>query len=479
MTITYLRWRLRLALRSIRNGWHTRFVLLLALGGWIAGAYVGATWLQVRVANWQSLDSSVLATRLLFMCALTWVSLFLLSLLGAIRIGYGRDARLLLSLPLSAATRLRTLYVELLLNYVAPLGVSVAFGFLFVPLQTAWLLFLLAGLLFVPLLSLLTMASGRLLWVSKRRWWLLVLTSVFGIAVLVALYEIALINPLWVAVGILFAVLLALGPCATLVGKLYVLSYATDAPLQATHVVSPPDRISRWVAGWRNLTAALLLRGWLSRWRSPLTWLRLAVLPLYVAVIGWLSRYIETLQFSSFQWTVGGVSLLLLLYIVDSQTSPLGSEGGRLTHLLVTNSIDRILVAKWWAFFLPHAALLVVLLPMVATASRLPMQVWPEAFMLVGLLFVALTTLYVFGSAADINLTAIAQGTAETFILEEAPFTPVRLALSLSALVLVAFFLVIIECVKSPLLFLLLALLNGVLYLVLRQVARRWLRSVV
>ncbi|NOK60215.1 MAG: hypothetical protein GFH27_549281n392 [Chloroflexi bacterium AL-W] len=254
--------------------------------------------------------------------------------------------------------------------------------------------------------------------------------------------------PVLAAVVLLMMLILGLGSLAGRIGRLYEAVFVFNQSRSHRQTVNTLPGIA-WVITWlsrgRNLTSALLVRGLRSQSRNRIGWLRLIMLCVYMSAFPFAFAWLAPLGLPDTLVVFGYLSTLVLLMIIDGMSSPFGSEGNRLA-LYLTAPLDyaTLLWAKMIAFGLP----LLILGYLMLLCMGVWIQLNSEALLQVGLLFTVLlagiTTLFVCGSAIDVNLHLGIEGATQILLYEGSPVTPQRLALASLAVLLVTAQLVIV-----------------------------------
>ncbi|MBA3531873.1 MAG: hypothetical protein H0T73_08140 [Ardenticatenales bacterium] len=461
--------------------------LSLGMGLW------SATSLSAQVAQWGQAGTELLTGRLWLLCLLAWVSVASVGLLGTVKKAFGDEETLLLhTLPLPPAARFRALYAWLLgdhlcnLLLIATLSIGVGLGRIALP----WLFLFLAGSALVALLVLLGLflVVGALL---PRGWrgvaWVLV-----GVLGLVGgasgLWGAGLLPSTWPApevagAALLLTVGLLVGPLGSLLGRQYETAFQVAQGWdrrQRVHTLPGLDRLIVYLSRHRTPDSALLVKELLQRSRSRFHLPRLAVLPLYLLLFGWLYPLAAARGLPDSGIVVAyTVALVMLGGIIDSNPSPIGSEGNRLTLLLVAPlSLTDILRMKLTSFLWSLLALGVLVGLLLGLWVGLPLLVLAQSLVAIALMLLGLAALFAWGSAWDEDLDLSVTGEAQMFIQEEVPVTVVRIALIQLGFSLLGLMLAVVW--QLPLLLALpaLALVDGIVLALAWHVARaklQWL----
>ncbi len=344
-------------------------VVLLALGS-------TAAWrLNGLLAAWKSAGALVL--RLSGVCLLTWTSAAALMTVVLREQAASERARLLFTLPLSPAERAR---------------------------------------------SLVTSAAAQL-----ANFWLLSVGSL-GSALFLALGFRGLA---WLGIllaGPVLVLLLALGPLADRLGRLYERAFrsllgATPRPRRRRFA----RLVTRLLAARRTLSTALLVREILSRGRHWVDWARFALVAGFLAGFPHLRPALLARGLPDALTIPGGVALLAFLLLVDGSSSPLGAEGNRLA-LLLTAPLSRgeLLRAKLAALLLPLLLGTVAATLLLGLLCRVGLRAMLGETAASALILAGLVALFTWGSAWDADPGMEIEPGLRGLLQEQTPLTPVR-----------------------------------------------------
>jgi hypothetical protein len=488
--------------RAARNGlrqetrqrvvWGIVFVVGLLVAIWSARS------LAQHVAGWQAKGPGVLRQHLWLLCARAWTGFAMLAALSTLRLGFGEDeAALLLTLPLQPASRFRALLALLLAEGLgAP---TVAFGVVMAATLGSlgwaalpWLVLSLAGSAAVACAAFVgtTLALCALAASGAP---VLRAAQLAGMALAVA-WAVVLagwlpLAPPLPAPGLAAAVLVlglaaVAGPPAAPCGRLYVAAYHTLQTRSGRVTPRTPPGVgwvAQWLVRWRSITGATMVKELLTQSRNPFNWARAIAVFAYLLLFPWVASYLahtSPAHLTRTQLMVAYLSLVALVSLIDTAPSPFGGEGNRLI-LYLTTPLDFAALLR--------ARLLAILVPLLLEGLALSLvlgwwlRVDPTALALV-VLFVALitagtTTLLVYGSIWDADLSLAIEGPAAALLHEQVPGTPRRIQLIGLCLLLLAALLLIAWKLPSPAALPLLALVDAVVLALTGQLGRMHLRA--
>ncbi|HTQ80935.1 MAG TPA: hypothetical protein VMM92_13135, partial [Thermoanaerobaculia bacterium] len=397
----------------------------------VAAGVFGAYRLSLLLAVWKT--AGVLSSRLWWVCAAAWGAAGTLGVLVLREQAADERARLLFTLPLSPAERARALFLATV-TQLSNLGLlsTIAVGGALVRTLGAgawpWLAAVLLGQggALATTGALLGLAATLKSPPSRRLAAELLLAAAAAAGILWRWAPVR--SPGVVAVLWGLALLLALGPLAGALGRLYEQAFHQ---LLGTHERPARRRIARWLvrglADWRSPTAALLSRGLLTRGRQWIDWARLGMILGPLALYPRLQPALDQRGLPASFTLPGVVALLGFLLIVDAAASPLGAEGNRLALLLTAPiSLGQLLRAKLAVLAAPllaGGALVTLVLGRASGAA--PRQV-AFATLAASLILLGLTALFAWGSAWDADLDLEIEGGLRGILQEQTPLTPIR-----------------------------------------------------
>lgn len=432
---------LNMAYRALLRDVQAQIGLLVLAGVAVGVGLWSAGNLAARVTSWEAAGAEVLTLRLWLLCAGAWAGVSFFALLGTVHKGMSDEgALLLLTLPLTPATRFRALFGLLFVEHLGSLVLltGIALGAALGSTAVPWLALLLVGLaLSVALTMIGTLFVIRYLLAHRGRLLgggvalALALSGLGAVALMMDASRLP--SPSVAAVGLGAGLLLVLGPLAGRFGMLY---------LAACSTVQGWDRSRRARTlpgmGWasslferhRGVTGAMVSAGLLRRSRSPLTVPRFLMLPLYLAVFPWVQGRAAALGLEPWLVVSSSAAFLTLFLLLDSDPSPIGSEGERLKlYLLAPLSFAAILRAKAVSVAGPMLLFAAGVAVGLGAWAGLLLSALARALLATLLTLIAPLALVTWGSAWDEDLNQSVEGAAQTLIHEEAPLTPRRLAL--------------------------------------------------
>jgi hypothetical protein len=347
-------------------------VVLLALTGGMSYRLTGL------FLAWRATGG--LESRLWAICLVTWTAAGILAFIVLREQATGDRARLLFTLPLTPAERLRALFV------------------------TAS-----SRLVHFCLLSLGGLGSALVLALGARALpWLGVLLLAPGLVLV-----------------------LILGPLASPLGRLY------ERAFQSILGASPRPRrrplvhlLTRGLAARRTPAAALLTRELLSRGRQWVDWARLGMVAGLLVGFPPLRPTLLARGWPDTLTIPGAVALLVFFLLVDGSSSPLGAEGNRLGLLLTGPLSSRALLrAELTALFVPillGSAGCTLVLALRSGLGAGHLRAVSEMIAAVALLGTGLAAIFAWGSAWDADLGLEIEGGLRGLLQEQSPLTPVR-----------------------------------------------------
>lgn len=464
-----------------RMTWAIGLVVDIAAGFWTFNA------LSSNLAQWQVAGAIVLANHLWLLCLWTWAGIAFFAVIAVISQGFSNDqAVMLMSLPLSPATRLRALYGLVmftgvgnwivLANIVIAIALATTVGWQALP----WLLLLNLGVAATVSISLIATLLGLRFVVPhlKRAFAGLAIAAAIAGATFLLLHaskyslHVAFQAQLMpVLTGALWALLLllVLGPLASSAGVLYQYAfYAMEGrSARRAALMLPGMRLfSTWVSHYRTLVGALLYKGLLNQSRSVFTWGRAAILVICVALFPLFQNVMISYGFSSPAQVSVYSSLVAILAVVEYAAYAISSEGARMSYyLLAPITMATFLRARLVSFLLPVLSIGLAVCLVLSWWQRLSLYDAAVAALLMALLLTGYTSFIVGGSAFDLVSSQVAEGAMQTLMLEELPVTPRRLQLLGLSILLLAGMVLLILKLSLLLSMLALVLLDGVVFM--------------
>jgi hypothetical protein len=445
-----------------RITWAISLVVDLVAGFWTFNVLSG------NLAQWQAAGQVALATHLWLFCLYTWAGISFFAVIAVVSQGFGNDqAILLISMPLSPATRLRALYGLVVFtgvgNWIVLANVVIAISLVTKLHWQAlpWLLMLDLGVSATVCMSLIAtlLVIHFALPHLKRTFIGLSIASVSVGAVVLLLraskYSLhvtipVLLMPVLISSFCVLLLLIILGPLASSTGMLYQRAFYTmegRSARRAALMLPGVHMFSMWLSRYRTLTGALLYKGLLNQSRNVFTWGRAAILVICVALFPLIQKVMIACGFSSLAQVTVYSSVVAIIAVVEYAAYAISSEGARMSYyVLAPFHIATYLRARLVVFLLPVLFIGLTVCLALTGWLRLPIYDTGMAALLMILLLVGYTACIVWGSAFDLDINQVAEGAMQTLMLEELPVTPRRLQLlGLSTLLLVGMILLILK----------------------------------
>jgi hypothetical protein len=382
---------LRARSRELRNGWRDgrrRAMLLFALAVNLALGIWGSDRLAPALDRWQA--SGELGRGLGLLCLAAWSATAAMGLFAVRDQGFGDRARLLFTLPVPPAARVRALAGLCALQLVSGFGVT--------------LLFLLGTL-------------ARKLGIHALSWILLLLGGMGG-----ALWAVLALQMAFTARRV------AVFP----LGRLYEAAFfAEEAGGSRARPRRLLRRLVRPLSRWRGPAGALLVREALIRGRHWLEWLRAGLFAAGL-LLGFpaLHRVLAARGLAGPLVLVGAVAATALFYVFDGSSSPLGAEGSRLLLFLTAPlGLGALLRAKLLVLLAPlllGGSMAVAVLAALGGFSAAETG-WTLAA--AGLVLAGTAAVFSLGSAWDADLDVEIESGMRGYVQENAPMSATRMAL--------------------------------------------------
>lgn len=427
--------RMRAFRNALRYDMQMRVTFSLTLLFSILGGLWATHTLMHQIMVWRADGILTLERQLWLLLPGIWSGIGLLAVLTTIREGFNeQEAMLMFTLPLTSATRLRALAMQLLISgsgiwiLLISLVLSLTLGWFALP----WLIVGILGTIAIPLCCMV----GVLLVMPQKRWVQSVVCALIsgtaGIALLAMFMHVVVVfTPALLSSIFILCIVLVIGPGADLLGQCYATAFhllqARTGPRKAITLPGIP-MLCKLLSRSRTMIAAMAVKEVQYQSRNPLNWLRIVAIALYLLPFPWLYVYIAAYSISRTMYIIAYVSIITLVGLIDASPSPIGSEGNRLMLYLVTPvEIKRIIYAKLSVFLAP---LLVLACLMTAITGWIFHIAFNE--LVLALLQVLCITgggimLLVLGSAWDEDLHVVVEGTMQMFLYEQLPATPRRI----------------------------------------------------
>jgi hypothetical protein len=221
------------------------------------------------------------------------------------------------------------------------------------------------------------------------------------------------------------------GPGASAIGRRYeraflMLQARQRRPLRWSWM----NPLLQLLTSRRSLAAALITREALSRMRHWFNWARAGSTVAAMFAFPTLAQALARRGIGEPQALAMFVMLLVVMLVIDGWSSPIGAEGDRLALLLTAPlSVGRVLGAKLVAFALPMMAISGAIVLPLAAMRRMSAKSTGEVALFLVMATLALSVLFVFGSAADEELDQEIAPGLHGVLHDEAPLTPIRMLL--------------------------------------------------
>jgi hypothetical protein len=407
--------------------------------------------LLAHMSQWQAAGSGVLESHLWLLFSGAWIGIGLFAALSTMSLGFGGDQpRLLMTLPIFAASRFRALYGLMLFEGIGN-WLMLSLVVIGIPLiivlgwqAFVWLLLLILGVMIIVWMSIVaTLMVFRYVLPNLKKAFLIslvmcvVLGSVYIALLLVGITSrlSVLSTPAPLLMNGLCVILLVLVVCpfAAFTGKLYEVAFHEMEGRSRSRIVMnvPGVRLLiRLLRLYRNLTGALLVRGLLNQSRNVFTWGRVVIILVCIALFPLIRTLLVPFGFSNMLVAVVYASGVSILAIIDYAPYAVSSEGSRLVYYLVTTTSFKAYLRSRLLVFLIAALLVGLTISFVLSWwIRLSIIELAQTLILVCLIAIAYTTFCVCGSAWDEDLNLVSEGMMPVIAQEELPFTTRRLQL--------------------------------------------------
>lgn len=407
----------------------------------------GVTSLRIRVQQWQIQGTT--AQHLLQLCLFSYVGVAVLTVVGSLlRLLDSDEACILFTLPLTSATRFRMLYCTILIGNMWSwmLLEAIISGYALVPFlgwQTLeWTALLEVGAMCAVLCAILVVLCViRYVMANKQRTlWPVFIMCIIALEVSftllashkqVFLIAVNNIHAEWLIGVYSMIVLLALGPCASIAGSLYV---------QAFLVIQRWDRSSRlftlpgmglmvnMLAKQRTLMSALMTKMLLSQSRNPFAWLRIGVIVLIGVLFVPLHTFALHAGWSNTLFVAVYASVLGIVSVAEQAPCAISGEANRLTlYMVAPFAMSSLLRVRLLQFLLPSIS--IGLIASLVAGWQVHMM-WGQLVVVISVMLLLVTgilTVMVLGSVWDEDIHLVVEGVLQTIMQEEGPMTPNRM----------------------------------------------------
>ncbi len=479
--------------RRMQISWGTALVFDLVAGIWSFNI------LHSNVLVWQRAGIDILDQRLWILCLSAWFGLGILAVLTFLQKIFGTDEPVfLLTFPIPPATFFRVFYMIVLIegsgNWLIStsliIGIALA-GALGWPALIWVFLFLMGSAVITFFSMLLTLVVLRYVQSYLKIMLIGVGVLVAGVAllfILVRLGWVAMpvftqisIQPKFSSQGVpieleaglccLGILVLQLGLFSRWAGNLHIGLFQSAQNQFSTRNYTR----SLWVAAieavlgrFRTILGAMLFKGVLNQSRSLLTWLRLGVIGVLLALFVPIQTALAPYHIMPPVFVIGYASTIGFLLILEVGLNAIGGEGDRFTwYLLMPITLRDVLLAKWVLFLIPTLTLsLLTSLVCSILLGLSPIQnllITLDAVLLVS----GSVTLLTLGSAYDEDLNLSIEGWMQAILYEELPASPRRLLLFNASLIFHAALILLVTVFPLWLSPVILVLIDGVLLAVL------------
>lgn len=462
MNTTFTIWRAELlSLRNaarhdmrMRVALFVGFAFDLAAGSWSGGQALA------HLQQWRTAGTPTLTAGLWSLCWLTWSGMSIFTIVSLPRALSGQEELLLFTLPLAPATRFRALsgsfFLKNLWNWLL-LQVAIM-GYVLISVlgwgALAWLVLLQLGVVVAVCCTLLAgllvmrylIPRGRItarIYTALALGLLAILIAIFA-ARLAALGRVLLLwlRPELAVVLLLILLCVMVGPLAAVSGRLYVAAFQamqSSDRLRTTLSIPGMRALTHLFERRRSLTGAFFARAVAGQSRNLIFWLRLAMILALLTLFPLLRSFATRYGFSDEVVIAACAAGLAVFHIIETGPSAISGEASRLAlYLTAPFTLAQILRAKLLLFLLPVLIEGMTIGLFFCWQLRLmPAQVAPIMVAVV-LMVVGCTGLLVWGSAWDADLGVVVEGALATFMQEEAPVMPRRMALSNGCVLLFA-----------------------------------------
>lgn len=472
--LTLLQVQIRAFRNAIVQSGRGRVLIVVSLIFYLVAGPLSLYQLLGLLHQWQTQGIQALTSGLWTLCLSTWLGMALLTLISVQRSLSRDELVLLFTLPLRPATLFRAWYSSF---FIENMGVWMLFQAVIMGCALMyrlgwsafpWLLLLEMGVgvvvmgnLLLALLSLRYLSSVLVLGMMQLA------CSVLNIWLRPSLPFTSWLSP---EMGMaLFALLLlaGLGPFAAQEGRLMM---ATFSVLQAKdrarkRIIIPGTRLLQSLfERRRTLPGALATRAVLNQSRNLMTWLRIlfagVLLVLFPFVYSWLTAAGLSRSLSIIISTV----VFTIAPVLETAPNAISGEGSRFALFLIAPlQVSQIIRAKLLQFLVPLLIEATVIGCVLSWWAGLPLIQFGFVLLANALMILGSVTLLVLGSAWDLDLHTIVEGAEQTFLQEEAPFSPRRIGLFNVALAWCGIMLYLLWSLPALIALLALILLTGIL----------------
>lgn len=469
---------------KMQTSWAIAIVFDLIVGIWSFNL------LRSNILLWQAAGINVLDMRLWSLCIVAWFGLSILATLTLLQKNFSTDEPIfLLAFPIPPATFFRIFYVIVLVegsgNWMIGTGlvVGIALASVIGWYALIWVLLLLVGsAIFIWFSMFFTLFTLRYVWPYLK----IVLTGgTITVIVVVFLFvfmhwdlvpTLAQISSqhffsqtipleLYAALFSLALLSLQLGIFSRWAGNLYISVFQAAQNQFATR----NNKTSLWIdfvefvsGRHRTILGGLIFKGILNQSRSFLTWLRIIVIGVFLALFSPIQTALAPFHIAHPVLAIGYASTIGFLLMLEVGLNAIGGEGDRFTlYLIMPIQLKDVLIAKLIVFLTP--ALLFSLATSLVLSAVLALTVVQTLLVTFSAIFLVCTsvTFLVLGSAWDEDLDLSIEGFMQAILYEELPASPRRLMLFNAALVFHAALLLLVAFLPLWLSPIILAFISG------------------
>ncbi|WP_126550906.1 hypothetical protein [Dictyobacter kobayashii] len=407
--------------------------------------------MRTQLAHWQQSGTVMTAQGLWLFCLSTWVGMAfftILSVPGSLR---SDELELQFTLPISFATRFRTLYGSFFLKHLWlwSLLQLVVLGYVLISQLgwqgCSWLALLEGGVGLAVLVSLIgTLLLLRYVLAPRQYLGRTLVVIILLVATLVGMlcYSwlgqqgqewVMLVRPELVLLLFFIIIGIALGPGAEWLGRLYAASFSLVQSKdrgRSTFTLPGSLLLVRVFARRRTLTGGLMVRSLLNQSRNWLFWLRLLLIWGLLALFPVVHMLGQRFGMSDQVLIAAYAATLACGHILETGPAVIGGEANRFAlYLVAPFSFRQLLWSRLQLCLWPILTEGLLMGCLLAFWNRLaPMQlIW--ILPTISGIIIPCTCLMVWGGCWDLELNKSVEGKTEAMMLEEGPFTPRRLVL--------------------------------------------------
>ncbi len=459
MSIPLLGWRVHL--RSLYNASRYDTKMSVAFGVVAIVNIALALWLIQQLTTllhmWIAQGPFATTTGLWSVCLQTWAGMAFFAVIGIQQALSSDKALLLLTLPIPRAARFRMLFGSFFLENIGVWFLLQAVVMAYTLISTlgwqavSWLVLLQVGIfvcIFVVLITTLLLLYAFIM----RTYAALGLVAV-ALFVFISLLLLMVVNrtlslqrlaysmsPTFVSIAFVGGLIAALGPLAGCCGGLYEATfYAMQGRDHAGSRFTLPGLrlLSGLAQRQRTLVGALWYKALLNQSRNWLFWARIVVTLVVISLFPLLHSAISPYHIPNNTFVVWFAAGVALLHALETAVNAISGEASRLAlYITAPLTLARFLRAKLLLFGLPSCIEGVALGLFLCWRFELPISQTGPIIAVIALIVTATLSWLVIGSAWDEDINLAVEGPAQALMQEEMPFSPRRLWLLNSCVVL-------------------------------------------